>query len=186
MSLHVLTCIISATYHLSGGQMAKSLGIDPEKGILLVGNTGVGKTMLFRVFQRFYKDTHAKFRWVSAADLKHLADEVGLACIAREYGTGLKCDLYIDHMDLINEPHSKRHQIISDLISIRNDMYVRQGFKTHISSYLPKFHTHNHTHDSLINMYELDYIDRLRQMTNLIVWEGKSLRRRENGWEIYK
>lgn len=162
---------------LSGGPIAKTLEVDPEKGILLIGNTGMGKTVLFRVFQKFYKDTSARFKWVSAMDLKHLEEEAGSAVVNKEYGAGLKCDLYIDNLDLIIEPHSQRHQIIWDLMNTRNDLYVRQGFKTHISSYLPKSYTHANTHESLINMYDLHFVDTLRQMTNLIVWEGKSLRK---------
>src|SRR5438270_11638546 len=44
----------SYPFSKSGAQSATELGIEANKGMLLIGNTGVGKTTLFRVMARYF------------------------------------------------------------------------------------------------------------------------------------
>jgi ABC-type bacteriocin/lantibiotic exporter with double-glycine peptidase domain len=68
-------------YIFTGNILAQSkFRQKPNKGILLIGNIGVGKTTLMRVFQRLFKDTERRFRWVTAMEIKNMLDEGMKAC----------------------------------------------------------------------------------------------------------
>lgn len=148
-----------------------------EKGVLLIGNVGSGKSMMMRVMQRLFKDTESRFKWVNSSDLKDMIEEVGVGNIKEMYGKGLKMDLYIDEIgaSLNSNHYGNNVNIISEIISERNELFVMSEFKTHFSSNVPPF-SNDAGVKTLSNIYGERCYDRLAEMCELISWNSKSLR----------
>lgn len=148
-----------------------------EKGVLLVGSIGSGKSMMMRVMQRLFKDTENRFRWINSSDLKDLIEEVGVSKIKEMYGKGLKMDLYIDEIgsSLSSKHYGNSINIISEIIYERNDLYVMSGIKTHFSSNISPT-SNNKSMETLSSIYGERCYDRMVEMCELISWKSKSLR----------
>lgn len=174
-----------AFYVFSGSEKALTLGMKPDKGLLMNGDLGVGKTTLMRVMQRLFKDTCRRFKWVSAKDIKDMLDEVKPAEIKLWYGKSLKCDLYLDDIGVGQATHNNygnQVNLIGELIMDRYELYVSDGFKTHLSTNLLTDISKDQREltPGLVTVKDLygdRVLDRMVEMTNLISWTGKSLRR---------
>lgn len=149
-----------------------------KKGVLLVGSVGSGKSMLMRVMQRLFKDTESRFKWANSSDLKDMIEEVGVNKIKEMYGKGLKMDLYIDEIgaSLNSNHYGNNVNIISEIISERNELFVMSGFRTHFSSNIPPFSVDLGI-KTLSNIYGDRCYDRMVEMCELISWSSKSLRK---------
>lgn len=148
-----------------------------EKGVLLIGNIGCGKSMLMRVMQRLFKDTENSFRWVSAKDLKDMMEEMNVLDIKIRYGSNLKMDLYIDDIGIQKNKNDYGNvvNIISEIIFEREELFSLEGFKTHLSSNL--IPSSNGNIDTIETVLGKRVMDRISGMCEIISWESKSLRR---------
>lgn len=177
-----------AFYCLTGSDAATNLGIKPNKGILLVGNIGVGKTLMMRVLQRLFKDTERRFRWVEVSELSDLirakawGDDTILT-IKEMYGQSLKMDLYIDDIGFENVDlhlYNNHVNVVAELLEDRYKLFQKEGFRTHLSTNLRTSGvevTAAGLTQSIESLYGDRILDRIKEMTNLIRWEGASLRR---------
>jgi DNA replication protein DnaC len=153
-----------------------------EKGLLLVGGIGVGKTALMRIFHRLFKDSARKFKWVTATELRDLLDEYTVSEIKAMYGYDWKLDLYIDDIGFGN-PNSNRYgntvNLISEIICERYDLFVQTGIKTHLSSNLPAQVDKAKYPDvvTLTDLYGNRIVDRMREMCETLIFKGESLRK---------
>jgi DNA replication protein DnaC len=175
-----------AYYIFSGNPLAESkFDQKTHKGLLLIGDIGVGKTTLMRILQKLFKDTERKFRWVTAMDIKNMLEE-GLkpAEILEMYGKTFHQDLYVDDIGLGQATFKQWgnvSNIISELIFERDELFVtsKWRYRTHFSSNI-KTTINDEEKKNGKTSIELLYgdraLDRLIQMTNLIIWPGKSLR----------
>lgn len=153
-----------------------------EKGVLLIGNIGVGKSALMRVFQRLFINSPRQFRRISAPELVRMLDEYSSGELLDRYGKTLLCDLYIDDIGLENSEF-KRYgngtNIVAEIIFERHELFVTSGYKTHFSTNIPltvnrdKFPNLN----TLTDLYGNRLTDRLTEMTETIIWKGNSLRK---------
>jgi hypothetical protein len=163
----------------TGGRACKDEGIDPSKGIWLVGNTGVGKTVLMKIMRKMFKDSPRRFKLLSCHEIKKLLmNGCNELEIIEMYGKGFKCDLClddtdIDYLDWNQGPSS----IVSHILYERNELFNYEGFKTHLSSYLPRTSDHDRHLQLIKQGRNFGVLDRVREMTNLIIWEGESLRK---------
>ena len=153
-----------------------------KKGIILVGDYGVGKTALMRVMQRLFKDSNARFKYVSAYELRDLSEEMTLSQIKELYGYDLKHDLYID--DIGANIDVKRYgnvvNVIAEIISERYDLFVESGFRTHFTTNLIPLdkHLEVETDISLEKAYSKRMVDRIVEMCSCyIIADGKSKRK---------
>lgn len=153
-----------------------------EKGVLLIGGIGVGKSILMLVIQRLFKDTPRRFKKVTALELKDLLTEYTEADVKRIYGRELLMDLYIDDIGFEGGGY-KRYgndiHIVAELIFERYDLFLSHGYKTHFSSNLPlKVNKEKYPGvTDLTDMYGDRCTDRLREMCDTITWKGASLRK---------
>jgi len=150
-----------------------------SKGMLLIGNFGVGKTALMKVMQKVFKDTDRRFKTVTALNLKDLSEELKPIDIKEMYGYGLKQDLYIDDIGYFStvKVYGNAVNIISEIILDRYDLFISTGYKTHFSSNIVTAYKDNDTYPSIENIYGVRVLDRIKQMCNLINIDGKSLRK---------
>lgn len=174
-----------AFHCLCGSDQAEELGMNPNKGILQIGNKGVGKSIMMRVMQVLFKNTPRRFKWVDVftiADM--LKSKVFTEMDVKDmYGRGLKCDLYIDDVGFGNPNvavFKNEVNIIAEILYERDELQVMEGFHTHMSSNIPTSIPKDADADlrSLERLYGDRIMDRIVQMTNLLVWTRKeSLRR---------
>lgn len=156
---------------------------DKQKGILIIGKVGVGKTAMMKIFQRLFKDTKTKFKWVCANEFKYLLDEYTNNEIMSMYGRGCDVDLYIDDIGMSSSDDFKRYgnsiNIINEIIYERYELFLDKGIRTHFSTNLPttvdKIKYPEVT--SLVDVYGERIIDRLKQMCETIIIKGESLRK---------
>jgi DNA replication protein DnaC len=153
-----------------------------EKGLLLIGGVGVGKSLLMRVFQRLLLNTPRRFRRVTAPDLVRMLDDTSAMDLLERYGRTLLCDLYIDDIGLENSDF-KRYgngtNIVAEIVFDRYELFLTHGYKTHFTSNIPL------TVDkekypglaTLTDLYGVRFADRLTEMTETIIWKGNSLRK---------
>lgn len=175
-----------AFYNLSGNEELRKMGGDPDKSLLVIGDIGVGKTMMMRVMQVLFKDTKRRFKWVEAKDIKDLMEgEEGLGTkeIKELFGYGYKGDLLLDDIGVgqVNfKSYGNVTNIIGEIILDRYRLFIEQGYRTHFTSNIPPKYAdkiENDAKPTLLKLYGDRVLDRLVEMTNLTIWEGKSLRR---------
>lgn len=146
-------------YHLVGNkEMYKG---DMQKGIMLVGKNGVGKTLLLKAYCNVRSSLMASCSVYHSKKLVELIKENG-------YNDFSKRELMID--DLGKESREiidfgTKIQPIADLIAFRYD----NGALT--------FVTCNYNMDTLTQFYGLTTTDRFKEMFNIIELKGESFRK---------
>lgn len=151
-----------------------------DKGFLITGSIGVGKSAMMKVIQRLFKDTQRRFKWVSGYELRDLSECMTIREIKALYGSNLKCDLYIDDIGISVEVNrfGNNVNIISEIIMERYDLFVNSGYRTHLSSNVIATMIKNDKNTpTLENIYGLRVLDRIKEMCDLIIWNGESLRK---------
>lgn len=153
-----------------------------KKGIAIIGEIGAGKSMCMRIMQKILKDTSQKFVYKKAKDLIDMVDEVSITEIKEQYGGGLLHNLYLDDIGVgqpIKNHYGNNVNIISEIILDRYDLFVSKGIKTHFSSNKPTT-LDKKKYPDIVTLEDIlgdRVIDRIFEMCNIIVWQGKSLRR---------
>lgn len=151
-----------------------------SKSIFITGSIGIGKTAMMKVIQRLFKDTQRRFKWVSGYELKDLSETLTIMEIKNLYGAGLKCDLYIDDIgfSIDVKRYGNTVNIISEIIMDRYELFISSGFKTHISSNITASIKNNEKNIPTIErLYGVRVLDRIKEMCDLITWNGESLRK---------
>ncbi len=170
-------------YLFTDSDRVSQFGIKKGKGILLIGDIGVGKTAMMKTMQVLFRETDRRFRWVNCMDFKDmLEDGMTSTEIKNMYGKNFKCDLYIDDLGLGRADFNKYGNvtnIIAEILFERDQLYVEEGYLTHLSSNIPTTVKPEApvTDKSIERMYGDRVLDRIKQMCNLIIWTGKSLRK---------
>ena len=135
--------------------IAEKAGIDLNKGLLVVGSVGTGKTTAFELAKAVGA---IKFRTASCIDIAKDASRGGYEAIE----TWEKGTVYFD--DLGIEPsaisYGQRIEPIQDLIFARYQLHQREGKLTHFSS--------NLSLDELADKYDRRVVDRLKGICNVI------------------
>jgi DNA replication protein DnaC len=150
-----------------------------KKGVLLIGSYGVGKSAMMRILQRLFTDSEARFKWVSAYELRDMSESLTLSEIKEYYGYEYKGDLYVDDIGIALDVKrfGNTVNVISEIILERYDLFVESGFRTHFSSNLatkvtdPKVAT-------LETMYGKRVLDRMFEMCKIVVHPGKESKRK--------
>lgn len=173
--------IYQKAFHcLSDSPRAEEFRMNPEKGLLVQGSKGVGKTILMKVMQKLFLDTDRQFVFVRAIDILDLIRDEGFKEleIKAMYGKALKCDLCIDDIGFgpaeINRFGSYVN-IIGEIIYEREELWTMEGFRTHFTTNL-RTNKGDGTAPSLESMYGDRVFDRIKHFTNHIHWQGGSLR----------
>ncbi len=154
----------------------ESIGLDPAKGILLLGNNGVGKT----TFMEDFALANSKICWghpkmpsgmgipdASAASIRRACQAIGPMLIPQFE----MHDLYLDDLGAeaggVVQNYGTASDPIFEILMIR--YRIRKSYKTYITS--------NNNMDQLTEMYGNRIVDRLHELCNILILSGKSFRR---------
>jgi DNA replication protein DnaC len=155
--LPILHKLIS--YAIASEENCENHGLDLNKGILLTGPVGCGKTSLITLLPQFMY-THQKYLVKNTRDIASEFHKEGFEIIHR-YGRREKpfCidDLGVEH----NIKHfGNECNTIGEILLQRYDMHVNYGIVTHATT--------NLNADELEDIYGIRVRSRLRSMFNLI------------------
>ena len=163
-----------AAYFLNDEEKCKELDIDLDKGILLTGPIGIGKTTWFRLMQQVMAKEQ-RFYYTTCRDVSFEFIKDGYNTIDK-YSKGIPYDFPMKNIcfdDLGTENNLKYYgnecNVMAEIILSRYDLFINFNTKTHITTNLSA---------SEIEKYYSERVrSRLRQMMNFLAvpnqWKDK-------------
>lgn len=150
-----------------------------NKGNMLVGGIGTGKTLLFDIFKEFTKTTinANSFQKVEAIDIINeitVNGAVEFSKFSHNKVNGMPAPItfYIDDIASKNENvkhFGTDHNVIEELLLLRYNVFKRYGTLTHTSTNI---------YPAQMNIiYDMRLIDRMKEMFNIIELDGPSWRK---------
>jgi DNA replication protein DnaC len=167
-------------YQRAYERLMTSLRNKKSKGLLVIGSIGVGKSNMMKVMQRVVKDTDRKFGWVTASQLKDLSEELTASRIKEMYGKDFQYDLLIDDIGISIDVrrYGNTINILSEIIMERYELFIETGIKTHFTSNIyPDLINNTTNKPTLKTIYGTRVLDRMKEMCEMIIWKGTSLRK---------
>jgi len=157
----------------------ESCEFDLKKGIALVGGVGTGKTNLMKQLSYFCKDNNLETAF-NLKDMEQFVAEVGTFGLAAEnkYFTANYCfdDIAIGNKE-VNYYGTKTNPL-GDLIHGTYLRYTRRTSKpTHFTMNINFDPTDEDERQKLAEIYDIRWIDRLREMCNFVYLGGGSRRK---------
>jgi energy-coupling factor transporter ATP-binding protein EcfA2 len=166
------TIYLMLCYFLQDELAAPHLNIDLNKGILLTGPVGCGKTTLINLMRFFIQKENQKFTIKSCRDISFEFMEDGYSVIHRYskppsfagFGGGICFD------DLGVESSLKYYgnecNVMAEILLSRYDLFVSKNLLTHLTT--------NLSASEIEEMYGNRIRSRLREMFNLIAFDKES------------
>ena len=173
----------------------EELNIDPNKGMLLMGNTGVGMTTLFQIMAEVFMHTERAFERVDpfgfgdafvainmvSKDHVYTSAQLqepvytGINDMLNIYGRCLLKDLLIDDTEIFMS-RDKHSRIVKGLIYQREEIFPLK--KTHlcISFSAEGDNPEQYAREMLLKAYGEHVYSRITSMFNIVLWPGKSFR----------
>jgi energy-coupling factor transporter ATP-binding protein EcfA2 len=133
-----------------------------NKGIMLIGNPGAGKSALMRIFQILVRNVPIKFFSTATSNL-HKIYQIEGEIKMNPYTNMLYEDLNI--MPPASFYGAQKH-IPEELVYKRHEFYIKYGTTTHFTS--------NQTLEELAQKYGLYITDRLLEMCNIFKLGGSN------------
>lgn len=149
-----------------------------EKGVMLLGGVGTGKSLLFKIFKEYTSHELCKnsFQYYEAREIIDNVNVLGIDYLNlfningdSKHQNPITC--YIDDIGSMNETvkhYGSEHNVIEQLLSMRYSILGRYKKLTHMSS--------NMYPPELEKMYGERIVDRMKEMFNIIELGGKSRR----------
>ena len=146
-----------------------------NKGLLLIGGVGTGKTILMKIFKEYTMNILQSNSFVnySAQDIVHNVETDGLK-ILKEFGTTIQKPsvCYFDDIASANEIvnyYGTKTNVIETLLSMRYEVFSRFGKLTHLTT--------NKTPLELRKVYGERVFDRMKEMFNIVLLDSGSRRK---------
>lgn len=160
-------------------QTLSELGLSPQKGLMLRGNVGSGKSILFRIWDDLIKGDDSRFFskmvFTSCEKVAKQYAKGGDAFIERYGELAVRYDVssthpdkhsrYVVSFDDLGNEEAKNHygnfkEVMVDVINHRYDWMVEMGLHTHLTT--------NLTWQEIADRYGARVESRLRQMCNVL------------------
>lgn len=150
-----------ANYFVRDFGACKKLGIDPDKGILLSGPVGCGKTSLMKLF-RYLVPHRRPYEVIPARNVTFGFNHIGYKII-EDYGNGsFYCfdDLGVEPM---GRYFGKDCNVLGEVVLSRYEYFLNHGIPTHATT--------NLNAQELEERYGKRVRSRMRQLFNLIAFD---------------
>ena len=155
--------------------VAKKCNLDLNKGLLIVGGVGSGKSKMFELFRLYtYEILQTNtFQYLLSSQIVKDVDSKGLAELEQySLKANAKRPIYIDDIASVNE--NVTHfgtviNVIEQLLQDRYNLFIRNNFLTHATS--------NKYPAELAKIYDIRTIDRFNEMFNIIELDSPSRRK---------
>jgi DNA replication protein DnaC len=155
-------------YFIRDLEACKKLEIDPNKGILLSGPVGCGKTSLMKLLRHIVPH-HKPYEIIPARNITFAFNNIGFKTI-EEYGnSSFYCfdDLGVE---TTGRHFGKDCNVLGEILLSRYDLFLKRGIRTHATT--------NLNAQELEERYGNRVRSRMRQMFNLINFDVKSVDKR--------
>jgi len=146
-------------------------GYDLNKGLLIVGDVGTGKTAAFEVFRELLRCSDRFFNMVSCRQIIRDYTTEG-AKVLNKYGRDSITTVYFDDLGLeeVNvKMYGNNANVMSEIMLDRYENFKRKGVKTYATSNLGA--------KEFSEIYGERMRDRMREMFNFIPVKGESFRK---------
>ena len=149
--------------------------IDNNKGILLVGSYGSGKTLAMKIFKIFYNNVNnSKYKnYFEIFTTDEIIDSYSIHGREGINSFNRNNDICIDDLGADSGEHYHYKEVedpISILLYKRYDMFTNLGLKTHATTNLAV--------NNLSSRFSERIIDRMYEMFNIVYLPGESWRRK--------
>ncbi len=156
-------------YFIKDEANCQKLNIDPDKGILLTGPVGCGKTSLMKLLRHIVP--HQKpYKVIPCRNLVFGFNHLGYKTI-EDYGD----DKFFCFDDLGIEPigrhYGKDCNVMGEILLSRHDLFLSSGIKTHATTNLNAL--------ELEENYGNRVRSRMRQLFNLVAFDSKTIDKRK-------
>lgn len=151
-------------YFIKDEEMCAKNGIDPNKGILLTGPVGCGKTSLMRLL-RHIVPLQRPYQVIPARNVVFGFNHIGYKII-EDYGDGqFYCfdDLGVEP---IGRHYGKNCNVMGEVLLSRYDLFLKANLKTHATT--------NLSAQELEDMYGNRVRSRMRQLFNLVAFDDNT------------
>jgi DNA replication protein DnaC len=156
-------------YFIRDNETCKKLKIDPNKGILLSGPVGCGKTSLMKLLR--YIIPHLKsYEVIPARNITFTFNSVGYKIIENYGNSNFYCfdDLGVE---TTGRHFGKDCNVMGEIILSRYDLFLKNNIKTHATT--------NLNAAELEEKYGNRVRSRMRQLFNLIAFDKESIDKRK-------
>lgn len=156
-------------YFIRDNETCKKLKIDPNKGILLSGPVGCGKTSLMKLLPHIVPHQN-KHIVVPARNITFSFNKSGFKIIEDYGNNGFYCfdDLGVE---TTGRHFGKDCNVMGEIILSRYDLFLKNNVKTHATT--------NLNAQELENRYGNRVRSRMRELFNLIAFEKESSDKRK-------
>lgn len=156
-------------YFIKDETNCKKLNIDPNKGILLTGPVGCGKTSLMKLLQHIIPH-HKSYKIIPTRNITFAFNHTGYKTIEHFGNNNFYC-----FDDLGIEPtgryFGKDCNVIGEILLSRYDLFLEYKIKTHATS--------NLNAQELEERYGNRVRSRMRQLFNLVAFDKDSVDKRK-------
>tara|TARA_R110002124_G_scaffold170518_5_gene338003 strand:+ start:16888 stop:17550 length:663 start_codon:yes stop_codon:yes gene_type:complete len=156
-------------YFIQDFDACKKLEIDPNKGILLSGPVGCGKTSLMKLLRHIVPH-HKSYEVIPARNITFTFNNIGFKII-QEYGnSSFYCfdDLGVE---TTGRHFGKDCNVMGEILLSRYDLFQKNKIKTHATT--------NLNAQELEDRYGNRVRSRMRQLFNLIAFDKESIDKRK-------
>ncbi len=152
--------------------------LDLRKGLLITGSIGSGKTTAIQVFRKMFRFGIVSTRYIIREFSKNGMDVIdlyGRYCYSDDGGTNYTksphtyCFDDLGMEETNSQLYGNKANVMGEILLDRYDCFVKDGMITHATT--------NLLISDLEKIYGDRIRDRLKQMMNLIIFDGKSLRK---------
>lgn len=147
----------------------RKVGIDPDKGILLSGPVGCGKTSLMKLLRHIVPHQRP-YEVIPARNITFGFNHIGYRII-EDYGNGRFFCFDDIGMEPMGRHFGKDCNVMGEVLLSRHELFLKAGIKTHATT--------NLNAEELEERYGKRVRSRMRQLFNLIAFDRESQDKRK-------